>query len=203
MTFNDGTTPPKDNRMLAVVLCAVAGLLLAYSAFSHRWLENRRSKQMTIGMSLRSTELCNHTDWEMDDVPTQGCVVQSNSAFIDWVKGQSSRVEASGAWAPIGIVTMVLLLLAAASLLGCAGLGVAQKRVAWPMLPTTPALLGLMASLITGCVFIATKPGGVGGVGVGIGFWAFGVGAVVGIAGAQMIAKLIKPIDPDILTEPF
>ena len=58
-----------------------------------------------------------------------------------------------------------------------------------PMAPTTLALLAIMAALVTGCVFVATKPGPGGFVGVGIAFWIFGAGAVMGIAGAQLLAK--------------
>ena len=60
--------------------------------------------------------------------------------------------------------------------------------------------------MITGCIFVATKPGPLGFVGVSWSFWAFGAGTVVGIATAQMIAKLIRPIDPDLVglpTDPY
>jgi len=63
------------------------------------------------------------------------------------------------------------------------------------------ALLAIMAGLCTGCLFIAKKPGGQTGydaVGVGPSFWAYAIACVVGIAGAQMLAKYIKPIDPDL-----
>jgi hypothetical protein len=67
----------------------------------------------------------------------------------------------------------------------------------WPIAPTTIALLGVMIGLITGCVFIATKPGPTGMVGVGLSFWIFGVGCVMGIAAAQMMAKVNRPPDPE------
>ena len=34
-----------------------------------------------------------------------------------------------------------------------------------------------------------------------MGFWAFGIGAVMGIAAAQMLAKINRPIDPDLLAD--
>jgi hypothetical protein len=46
-------------------------------------------------------------------------------------------------------------------------------------------------------VFVATKPGPNGMVGVGLSFWIFGVGCVMGIAGAQMMAKVNRPPDPE------
>ena len=188
--LNDGMTPPKDNRMLAVGLCAVAALLLIYSSVSHRWLENRRSREAKIEVSLLSTNLCAFGP----------CQHLSNGELITMAK-QYDPNNASAAFAPMGITTMVLLLVSALSLLASAAAGLAKKRLSVPLLPTTVALLALMAALITGCVFVATKPGGVGGVGVGLGFWAFGIACVVGIAGAQMITKLIKPVDPDVPTD--
>jgi hypothetical protein len=46
-------------------------------------------------------------------------------------------------------------------------------------------------------VFVATKPGPTGMVGVGMSFWIFGAGCVMGIAGAQMMAKLNRPLEPE------
>ncbi|MGH9883906.1 MAG: hypothetical protein ACREBE_00135, partial [bacterium] len=59
----------------------------------------------------------------------------------------------------------------------------------------------IMIGLISGCVFVATKPGDVGTVGVAWSFWAFGIGSVAGIAGAQLLAKQIRPADPDLLQD--
>jgi hypothetical protein len=50
-------------------------------------------------------------------------------------------------------------------------------------------------------VFVATKPGEAGFVGVGQSFWVFGAGAVLGIAGAQMLAKVNRPSDPDLMSD--
>jgi hypothetical protein len=36
-------------------------------------------------------------------------------------------------------------------------------------------------------------------VGVGLSFWVFGVGTVMGIAGAQMMAKVNRAPDPDLM----
>lgn len=180
--------PPlrKDNRMLGIGLCALAAVLLLYSCFSHRWLENRQHKEAGFGFSLLSFEECLGDE----------CRTKSNSEIMAKLKEYDPK--ASGAFAPMGLVTLGLMLLAVVGLVGTAAFAHLKKRLEWPILPTTVGLLGLMIALITGCVFVATKPGGVGGVGVGLGFWAFGIGTVVGIAGLQMLNKLIKPVDPDV-----
>jgi hypothetical protein len=188
--MDDLVAPPplkKDTRMLGIGLCALAALLLLFSCFSHRWLENRQAKQAGFGFSLLSFEAC------MDDK----CESKSNSELIEEARSHGAK-DLSGAFAPMGKVTLVLMLLAVVGLIGTAVFAQLKKRLEWPILPTTVGLLALMVSLITGCVFVATKPGGVGGVGVGLGFWAFGIGTVVGIAGLQMLNKLIKPVDPDV-----
>jgi hypothetical protein len=58
-----------------------------------------------------------------------------------------------------------------------------------------------MLALISACVFVATKPGGNGALGVGVGFWVFGGGAVLGIASAQLLARVIRPADPDLMAD--
>lgn len=180
--------PPlkKDNRMLGIGLCALAAVLLLFACVSHRWLENRQRNDAGFGFSLLSFEECLGDE----------CRTQSNSDIMAKLKEYDPK--ASGAFAPMGKVTLVLLLIAVVGLIGTAVLAQLKKRLEWPMLPTTVGLLALMVALITGCVFIATKPGGAGGVGVGLGFWAFGIGTVVGIAALQMLNKLIKPVDPDV-----
>jgi hypothetical protein len=58
-----------------------------------------------------------------------------------------------------------------------------------------------MAAMAAGCVFVATKPGPAGMLGVDLGFWAFGAGTVIGILGAQLLAKELRPPDPDLLAD--
>jgi hypothetical protein len=48
---------------------------------------------------------------------------------------------------------------------------------------------------------VATKPGEAGSVGVAWSFWAFGLGAVTGLAGAQLLARQLRPADPDLLSD--
>jgi hypothetical protein len=68
-----------------------------------------------------------------------------------------------------------------------------------PIAPSSLALLSIMAGLIAGCVFVATKPGPPGYVGVGISFWLFGAGAMLAVPGAILLAKVNRPPDPDLL----
>jgi len=184
---NDPNYRPRDNRGLGIGLCIGAALCLIYACVSHRWLENTQFRGARMGFSLLSFEACMENK----------CENKSNFEVMAEAKKYDPE-RASSVFAPMGVVTLVLLGLAALGLLATAGIAIKKLRPELPVAPTTVALLGIMAALITGCIFVATKPGGVGGVGVGLGFWAFGIGSVVGIAGAQMLNKSIKPIDPDL-----
>ena len=185
--MTDLVAPPalkKDTRMLAVTLAALAGLMLIAAAFTKGWLVN---PHFGVGFGLLSMSNCSGSD----------CASISNLDFMAKAR-ELAPDEVSSVFAPIGIITMILCVVGGLGLLATAYFGFAKKRLAWPLMPQTVALLGVMGALLTGCVFIATKPGGVGAVGVGWSFWAFGIGSVAGIIGAQMLNKLIRPVDPDL-----
>lgn len=112
--------------------------------------------------------------------------------------GRGGGLKASGAFPITGFITMGLSILAAIGLIWSAVVALQKKRPEFKVAPTTIALLSIFVAMITGCIFVATKPGFAGMVGVSWSFWLFGAGTVAGIASAQMIAKLIRPIDPDL-----
>lgn len=187
---NDPNYRKKDHRMLGIGLTVGAALLIAYACVSHRWLENTQFEGAFIGFSLLSFEAC------MNDT----CETKSNFEIMAEAKKRRSE-HASSVFAPAGIATLVLLGISALALLGTAAVAWTKKRPKLAVPPQTVALLTIMLALLAGCAFIGTKPGGIGAVGVGIGFWAFGIGSVLGIVGAQILAKMIKPIDPDLPAE--
>ncbi len=190
--------PKSDNRTLAIVLAVAAAGLLLFAAFSKSWVA--RPAPVDIGFGPRGCHNCALFSGE------DGGGDMSNFAFIETLRdkatdmfGSDEQAHASSAFAPMGMATFVLLLISGLGLLAAAGLAAKKIRRDLPIAPTTVALLGLMASLLTACVFVATKPGGPGFVGVSMGFWCYGIGAVMGIASAQMLAKLLRPVDPDLL----
>jgi hypothetical protein len=180
--------PPRPApRGLAIALALAAAACMVAACFSHRWLTNRHRGD--VGYSPLSFQICQPT-----------CVAISNFQVADSANESPFRAHRVAAAFPVtGLVTFLVLLLAAAGLVAAAALAALNLRPELPVSPTTIALLAAMVALVTGCVFVATKPGPVGGVGVGWGFWAFGVGAVAGIGGAQLLARQIRPADPDLL----
>jgi len=166
--------------------------LLTFAAFSRTWI----ARPDSIGFGPMGCHECN--------LEGGGGGSMSNSAFVEMLRstmGEEGVKSSSNAFAPMGWVTFGLCLIAALGLLAAAGLGLANKRPDLPVAPTSAALMAIMVGLITACVFVATKPGGPGFVGVSMGFWAFGAGAVMGIAAAQMLAKILRPVDPDLLDD--
>jgi hypothetical protein len=113
----------------------------------------------------------------------------------------TDEFKVSGVWPALGYITLGCAALAALSLLVCAALVLTKKRIAWPLMPTTTAILGTGIGLITGCIFVALKPGPAGYVGVQLGFFAFGAGVIVGLVAALMMNKLLRPYDPDLLAD--
>jgi hypothetical protein len=176
--------PPRALGILVAVLAA--GCLIA-ACLSHRWLANRHVGD--FGYSPLSFQQCGATCETISNFQVSD--IASDSPF--------SEQRVSAAFPIAGLVSFVVLLVAAVGLLVAAAIAATGKRPELPVAPTTVALLGLMIGLISGCVFVATKPGGVGVVGVAWSFWAFGVGAVAGLAGAQLLARQIRPADPDLL----
>ena len=113
----------------------------------------------------------------------------------------ADMLQTSAVFAPLGWVTAVSSLVAAVSLVVILLLVFTNKRVLLPVMPTTTALLGVIIGLVSGCVFVAVKPGAAGFVGVSYGFWVFGVGCVLGLAAATLLNKHIRPLDPDLLED--
>lgn len=199
--MSDIETPKKDMRSLAMGLAIAAAACMLYAGFTRQWLVNG-NKYLEFGFGLRSNYECstsfesNFEGGHENKSSKEDCTSKSNSEAVDDFKKLDPKL-ASAAFVPAGWITFIAILLAAAGLLAAAALAYAKKQMALPVAPTTIGLLGGMIALITGCVFVATKPGPPGMVGVGLSFWIFGVGTVMGILAAQMLARQIKPVEPE------
>jgi hypothetical protein len=178
-----------ENRRLVGAFALAAAACLVFATFSQRWLVNDRVDLM---FGLRTNLTCGFVD---------RCEPTTNAAFVELIKGMSGLNPdlASNAFPICGWITSVTCMLAALGLALGAALALANKQPNVPISPSTIAIVAIMAGLVAGCVFVATKPGN--GVGVGLAFTVFGVGAVGGIAAAQLLAKLNRAPDPDLLDD--
>jgi hypothetical protein len=180
-------TPSEPPRAVGVLVSLLAAGCLIAACFSHRWLANQHAGD--LGYSPLSYQDCR-----------TACTTVSNFQVARLSEDSPFAERRTSRAFPIaGLATFIVLLVAAAGLVAAAALAAAGRRPNLPISPTTFALLGLMLGLITGCVFVATRPGDLGVVGVAWSFWAFGIGSVAGIAGAQLLARQIRPPDPDLL----
>ncbi|MBA3503055.1 MAG: hypothetical protein H0T65_22020, partial [Deltaproteobacteria bacterium] len=210
---------PSDNRVIAIIVCLAAAAALAYACIATSWLYNPRNKQhFEVGFGLTRMFECEVADggecksssnaafeseWKalLADIRERAKKDPADTQAQEFAVGAAKELRVSGAWTTLGWITLGCAALAALSLLACVALVLAKKRIAWPILPTTTAILGLAIGLVTGCVFVALKPGPPGYVGVHLGFFAFGAGVLTGLLGALMMNKLLRPHDPDLLAD--
>lgn len=213
--MTEPTPPDRVIPWLGSLLALGAAAALAYACIAPAWLYNPRNKAlMEVGFGLLSNFECETEggsdcrtmtnsalveEWgkQLEKIKEQAKDSPSDVSVLAFVAKAEEELRAAPAFPILGWVTLVSCGLGAVSLLACALLALAKKRVVWPILPTTTAILGVAVGLITGCVFVAMKPGPPGYVGVSFGFWAFGVGVVVGVASALMLNKHLRPLDND------
>jgi hypothetical protein len=181
---------------LLPIAALVAAAALIFACFSSRWLVNAGSDGEVM-MGLRSTTECGSIGILLGPQPNE-CRTLADAAYAEEWKGATGQYY-SAAWSPFGLTTTNACFAAALGLLGAAAIGFLKTKPNLPFSPSTVALLGGMIGLVSGCVFIATKPGPGGFVGVGVTFWIFGSGAVGGILLAIMLAKSNRPEDPDLM----
>jgi len=224
-TSTDPPKPTGDRRTLAIVLALVAAACLIVAAFSKSWMGNPGFSGLVRDRDGNASRADGRYDRFQGDIrfgplgfeqcakPFRGfdareapaavtCRALSIDDFNDEVAeaaGLDRDKYTSSAFPRAGKIALAACLLSAAGLLVSAALAFARIRKDLPISPASVTLLGLVAAMAAGCVFVATKPGPAGMLGVDLGFGAFGIGAVVGILGAQLLAKQLRPPDPDLL----
>lgn len=193
----------RSRRLLAIVLAVVSAAALLVAAFGNRWLA---TEDNDTGMGLRAVEHCS-TD--------KGCVQVSNHDVIEEIEKEIIRTKEANkllppnkqmslprtpwhGWPMMGLSAFLGSLLAAGGLLGGAGLALAGKRMVLPVMPTTLAVLGLLVGIVTGCVFVATKPEETTSMAVGWTFMVFGGAVITGLAAVFPLNRAIRPIDEEL-----
>ena len=205
-----------QRRIVALVLSGIAILTLGYAALSKRWLYNPRTMDLSLelGFGLRGNFQCEHEEPPRCRDLTNGELVAEWRAEVERVRERmrddpnnptgamiAEQLRTSGGFAPAGWIAFAACGITILSLLVSAALVAARKRPHLPISPTTTALLGTIAALVAGCVFIALKPGPVGLVGINFGFYAFALGVLAAMAAALMSNQLLRPPDVDLLDD--
>jgi hypothetical protein len=209
-------TPQRsERRMLALILALVAIACLAFAGISKRWLyspgqppgvwgsERVAAPPYEVGFGLRETFACMPREvYESNpfpfvgDRPGERCLHLTNADALARERAHSGGSQISAAFVTLGRITFFASAAAALLLLISAALGVSRRRVVVPILPTTGSLLTLVVALISGCLFLAVKPGPPGYVGLGLGAIVFGGGVVAGIASSLLLGRLLRPAIP-------
>lgn len=183
----NGNPVRPDARLSSVALCLVAAMLLTAACMSKRWLANGSGPDSISYGLIRFTECI-------------GGVCQTHPSNVEpnALTRRVPREALSEAFPLAGWATLGASALAITALVACALIGMFRRRLALPIAPPSLALLGLLVAMVAGSLFIATKPGGLGRVGVDWSFVVFSAAVVIGIVAAQRIAKEIRPIDPEL-----
>ena len=221
--YDDAPPPPPPRRGLGVVLVLVALGCLAFAAQSHAWLANAGFSQ-DVGFGLIDNYACdarNTGDCEALDneearrplrrarrlappLPRGGkCDQRDRRAHaVEQALPKPGLLDhASAAFVPAGKVAFGLLGIAALALVIAGAIAILGRKPQLPVSPCTIAVVALGLDLLAGLIFVATKPGPTSMVGVGPAFWVFGGGVLIGTAGALLLARAIRPVDPDLLAD--
>lgn len=183
----DGHPVSGNARLTSVALCLVAATLLTAACMSKRWLANGAGPD-SIGYGL-----IRFTECSGGKCTTSGSDVEPLALRKRSPPEHLSPVFPAAGWVTLGGSALAIVALGV-----CALLGLFRRRLALPIAPSSLALFGLLVAMIAGAVFVGTKPGGLGRVGVDWGFVVFSGAVVIGMVAAQRIAKEIRPIDPDL-----
>lgn len=174
-------------RLTSVALCLVAAMLLTAACMSKRWLANGGGPDSIAYGLIRYTECIDGK-----------CATRGSDVAPEALRKRHPPEQLHPAFPVAGWVTLGASALAIVALAVCGLVGLFRKRLALPIAPSSLALFGLLIAMVGGAVFIGTKPGGLGRVGVDWGFVVFSGAIVIGMVAAQRIAKEIRPIDPDL-----
>src|SRR5258705_3121889 len=173
------------HRTLALLLALVAIAGLTSRLFVHKMLvDTEGTASMSCG--LRTCD------------STYGTSTVSTST-LDLVHAiQNTGGDASSAWGYSGAFAWWTGLLAIVGLILAATMIAIRKYVRIPVMsPTTIALTFGGLALISACVFVASKPAGVGVTQIGWTFWTFGGGAVMSVIAAFLLSRQMALIEPE------
>lgn len=211
----------QQKRTVAIVLAVISAAGLTVGAFGDRWLATPHGDNLTVsttslsttpgtssersaGMGLRHYERCHGSCSSISNFE----LVEVLDKRIEEIKEDNKRLplkeQVALPRAPwhgfpvVGIMAFITALLAAAGLLVGGVLALMGRRVDAPIMPTTVAVLGLTLSIVTGCIFIATKPDFAETLVVGWSFITFGIAAVLGLAAVFPLNRAIRPIDTEL-----
>ncbi|MBK9037533.1 MAG: hypothetical protein IPL61_40860 [Myxococcales bacterium] len=207
--YADSSQMIAKKKQTASIVCIVAAALLVVSLFLP-WLKSNKS--MGLSMTLLSFKQCG--DDHCEQISNLKLVRELNRAYARAAEvaeefgrdGPPDLPKKPGtSFAYFGLITLAVCLLAAGAMAAAGILGLTGRFIRAPIAITTVGLLTACLGLITGCIFVAVKPGDDGPwrtLGVSWPFFVFGTAVVAGVAGCQMLAKAFGPPEYDPYADP-
>jgi xanthosine utilization system XapX-like protein len=203
----------QGRRAVAIVLALLAAGGLGVAAFGNRWLaepevndfgERGFVYKRSAGMGLRDYERC-----------VQTCETYTLFELLDKLDAEIANTKELNLHLPakdqvplprppwhgfavVGNIAFFCLLVAAGGLLVGVLIALLRKRVSFPIMPTTIALLGLAGAIVNGCIFVATVPETSQTLAASWTFMTFGAAAVLGLAAVFPLNRAIRPIDVEL-----
>lgn len=172
-------------RAIALVIGLVAIAGLASGLFVHKVLVDEDAGS-SMACGLRA---CDSTYGE-------ATVTTSNLQLID--DKRAAHEDVSSVWGYAGLTAWIAALVAIVGLALALIMVATKKYVRIPiMTPTTIALTFGAIALVSGCVFVASKPAGIGVTQIGWTFWSFGGGSVVAVIAAFLLSRQLALIEPE------
>jgi len=187
-------------RTIAIALAFVSAAGLLVACIGDRWLLTPEGDRLVI--ALHGATVCKG---ECASVSSSELLDQLDQQIAQLKKDPNPAVQRAIPRPPwhgfpvVGFMALALSVIAAAGLLWAAVIALQRKRPELAIMPTTIAVISLALAIITGCIFVATKPGLYeDSLTVGWTFWVFGVGVVSGLASVFPLNRQIRPIDVEL-----
>jgi hypothetical protein len=174
----------RTQRWLAVAFSLAAMGAIAGGLLTRKVLVDQ-SYDVTVSCGLKACEAC------LDQ-----CHVTSLFELTE----DSNRAggDVTSAWAWSGSIAWWAAVVALIGLVLATAMVASGKYIRLPVMsPTTIALVGGAIALVGGCIFVATKPEGIGVTRVGWTFWAFGGGVVGAITSAFLLSRQLALLEPE------
>lgn len=162
-------------KLIGLVGAGLAAALLVIAAFSNSWIIGE-NYGIRSNVGLRTVDIC----------PEEGiCVTVSLSTWSQSV----SAPKGLSTYQTLGMISFVLALTLALSLLVLVGYGLANKIPYWPVHPGSLALLLSIALLVVGVLTLALHPFKTAGWGTGPGFMVLAAGDIGALAAGLILGR--------------
>jgi len=176
---------PATRRAIALVIGLVAIAGLASGLFV---------KKLLVDEDFGSSMQCGLR--ACDSTYGSETITTSNLQLI--ADKRAAHEDVSSVWGYAGLIAWIAAVVAIVGIALALIMVGTKKYVRLPVMsPTTIALLFGGIALASGCIFVASKPEGIGVTQIGWTFWSFGGGSVLAVIAAFLLSRQLALIEPE------